>query len=389
MGADQLPLPHLGPQARVLLDRIVASGNTGVERRDADDWLLSRLIELRYVEENPLNTSAVVCTSAGRHRWQIEMLADEQRAASAMRRQLIRYRVDERLSNFEARQSTALTIAYPPMTPQLYGGVPQPSPPRALKTRLKPALATLFAAAAAGLVVALGDTEPQDMHAWLSPPPPRAVAALPATPIVAAPVAAHVEAAVAIVQPPLPVVTRVPASVGTIARAEQIATVIGHTLAKVEDAVPGTSAIADAVTHYDAAIRNAFMTTAALADATMSNARQWAGDLVAGARDSVRPIAAAVVQAASATEAPVPGVPAPVATAPAAEPPPIAIAMAPAAPPGRTPTKAPAARASDDDTQHVIVERLNALSLAAARRGEAWRPNGPRDVAQTERPPWR
>lgn len=81
MGADQYLLPRLGAQARILLDRFVASGAGGVDRRDTDDWVLSRLVQLRYVEESTLGDTTFVCTAAGRHRWQIEMMADERRGA--------------------------------------------------------------------------------------------------------------------------------------------------------------------------------------------------------------------------------------------------------------------------------------------------------------------
>ena len=113
MGADQF-LPHLGAQARVLLDRIVASGDAGVGGRDTDDWVLSRLIELRYVEESTLDDTAFVCTPAGRHRWRIEILADEERAAIALCRQLIRHRLDERFTRLGIDTSTALTTPYSP-----------------------------------------------------------------------------------------------------------------------------------------------------------------------------------------------------------------------------------------------------------------------------------
>jgi hypothetical protein len=51
----------------------------------------------------------------------------------------------------------------------------------------------------------------------------------------------------------------------------------------------------------------------------------------------------------------------------------------------RVTAKAAAPRASEMnvDPQHAAVERLNLLSLAAARHGQAWRPNGPRDMAET------
>src|SRR6202011_2188035 len=98
VGADQFLLPHLGTQARVLLDRIVASGADGVHRRDADGWVLSRLVDLRYAEESSLNDRVFVCTPAGRHRWLIEVQADQQREAIALRRQIIRHRLNERFS---------------------------------------------------------------------------------------------------------------------------------------------------------------------------------------------------------------------------------------------------------------------------------------------------
>jgi hypothetical protein len=51
----------------------------------------------------------------------------------------------------------------------------------------------------------------------------------------------------------------------------------------------------------------------------------------------------------------------------------------------RATAKTPAVRTDDTnvDPQHALVERLNLLSLAAARHGQTWRPNSPRDVAET------
>src|SRR5690348_3007778 len=83
---DHLPLPYLGRQARILLDRVVASGDRGVDPRDVLEWALSRLIELGYVEESPLDTVAFVCTAAGLRRWRIEVVADERRESEQLRR---------------------------------------------------------------------------------------------------------------------------------------------------------------------------------------------------------------------------------------------------------------------------------------------------------------
>ena len=210
MGEDQLLLPHLGAQERILLDRIVASGADGVDRRDTHDWVLSRLIELRYAEESPLNDTAFVCTEAGRHRWQIEILADEQRKATALRRQLIRQRVDERFSKLGISTSTALTV-YSPAEPRLHRGVPALAGPP--QERLTTTLAVLFAAASIALVVILGSADPRDVQDWLFPPTlhagnapvdlPKATADVAA--LVAAPAAATVRAPVAPVTEKAPV----------------------------------------------------------------------------------------------------------------------------------------------------------------------------------------
>lgn len=98
MPTTVLSLPHLGPQARGLLDRIVASSQQGVPRDDVAEWVLVRLLALNYVEPHPLDSAALVHTPAGLHRWQTEMLAEEQRAAERLRKQLIRHRVEARSS---------------------------------------------------------------------------------------------------------------------------------------------------------------------------------------------------------------------------------------------------------------------------------------------------
>ena len=160
MGAGQFLLPYLGAQPRSLLNRIVASGAAGMNRRDADDWALSRLIELGYVEESPVDDTAFVCTPAGRHRWQMEILADEERDAIVLRRQLIRQRVDERFSRLGINRSTALTTAYSPTEPRLWSSPPQ------TKMRWSSVLATVFAAAAAALLVISTNAQPREVLDW-------------------------------------------------------------------------------------------------------------------------------------------------------------------------------------------------------------------------------
>ena len=384
-----------------MLDRIVASGNAGVDRRDTHDWILSRLIELRYVEESPLDSTAFVSTPVGRHRWQIEMLSDEQRAASAMRRQLIRYRVDERISNMTMNASTALAITYPPMTPRLYGGV-EPSRPRRLTTRLKPALAALFTVSAVALVVYLGDTEPQDVRQWLSPPSPMHVDVAPPANVEAVPPTAPTDRDTVELASAVIAADAAPAFDDIVAKAEQAATVLDRTLAEVEAAAPDGTAIAGTVAHYDEAIRSAVVAAAALIDATISKTNQFAADLATDVKGSIRPIAAALLQSAVATETPPPAqiaaapqppadVPAPVALAPAPQPEPPPVTLQPRALPvamarsmnDRVVAKAPTPSSeAQADPQHTVVERLNALSLAAAIRGEVWRPNATRNVAE-------
>ena len=499
MDADPLLLPHLGAQARILLDRIVASGADGVDRRDTPEWVLSRLIDLRYVEESALDDTAFVCTPAGRHRWQIEILADSQRNAAALRRQLIRHRLDERCSRLGIDASTALTTAYSPSELRLHHCAPARSGPRPeTKTRLASALATLFAAAAAALVVTFGSTEPQDVQDWLFPPTQHAAAAPVDTPkanaeqgsLVAAPVAATVTAPIdppiaiadlaalvaapvaatvtAPVDPPIaiaeraalvaaPVVATVTApvdlhteetpgravvsadatpaltrqsaavSLDTIApsdkhgyngityQPEQDVRIPEGTPAKVEDAGRAGSAVAHAASPDDGAIQNAAVAAAALIGSAVSESGRIATDLAAGVERGFMPIAAALLHAVADTERPVSArdavthqahddLPAPV--APATEPPsergqPATLqpaiasdtvvdraAVIRAAPDQRVTAKGPAARAgnADVDPQHAVVERLNLLSLSAARRGDAWRPNGTGGTAETGRP---
>ncbi len=219
MGADQFLLPRLGAEVRVLLDRIVTAGDIGVDSRDAHDWALSRLIELRYVEESSINDTAFVCTSAGRYRWEIEILADEQRKANALQRQVIRQRVDERFSRLGLGTSTALAVCSP--MPRLHSGVPA-RPWRAQGT-WKAALAALFAAASVALVAVIGSTEPQDLRDWLFPPTLHtAVAPVDAskasteqTVVIAAPITAPVDAPKASAEPTALVAPPVAATVTT------------------------------------------------------------------------------------------------------------------------------------------------------------------------------
>ena len=171
MGADQYLLPHLGAQARILLDRFVASGAAGVRGRDADDWVLSRLIQLRYVEESTVDDTVFVCTAAGRHRWRIEMMADERRGATALHRQLIRRRLDERFIRLGINTSTALMAIDSPPEPRLHRRVPAPwNPPPQVKMRLSSPLAAVFAATAVALVVISASPDPQEGWDWLIAP---------------------------------------------------------------------------------------------------------------------------------------------------------------------------------------------------------------------------
>lgn len=96
MSTTALALPHLGPHARSLLDRIVAGGQHGLLRDQADERVLVRLLQLGYVEQHPLDSAAVVPTQAGLRRWRVEVLAEEQRAAERLRKQLIRQRLESR-----------------------------------------------------------------------------------------------------------------------------------------------------------------------------------------------------------------------------------------------------------------------------------------------------
>lgn len=124
MTTAQLPLPHLGPQARLLLDRIIGAGRDGIPRADLVDWVLGRLLKLGYVTEHPSDPSAVVQTQAGLRRWQIELLEEERREADKLRRQLTRERVEAR---FRAMQAGFPVPAGP--RPPILAGLPAPQRP--------------------------------------------------------------------------------------------------------------------------------------------------------------------------------------------------------------------------------------------------------------------
>jgi len=172
VGADQYLLPHLGAPAGILLDRFVASGAAGVSGRDADDWVLSRLMQPRYVEESTVDDTIFVCTAAGRHRWQIEMMADERRGATALHRQLIRRRLGERFTRLGIDTSTASMAVDSPPEPRLHRRVPAPwNPPPEAKMQLSSPLAAVFAATAVGLVVISASPDPQEGWDWLIAPP--------------------------------------------------------------------------------------------------------------------------------------------------------------------------------------------------------------------------
>jgi len=491
--------------ARILLDRIVASGAAGVDRRDTDHWVLSRLIELRYVEESTLADTVFVCTPAGRHRWRIEIVADEERDAFALRRQLIRQRLDKRFSKLGIETSTALVVAYSPAEPRLHSGMPALwSTPPQTKMRWSSALATAFAAAAAALVVISANTEPQEMRDWLFPPRPH-VAALPAhqpkadvkqavlvaAPAVAAPADRHAEqaprhavvsadaaaastqraASISIIAPSrkkgdditsqagqnvsVPkaalakvdeagrerstVVAAAPPDRGAILNSVATAAApveaappdrgailnsVATAAAPVEAAPPDRGAILNSVATAAApvevappdrgAILNSVVTAAAPIDAAVRVDGHIATDLTAAVERGFKSLAAVLLHAfadlretVSTRGAVIQQVhdDAPAPLAPATEPPsqgeqPATLqpALAPhtetpraivhATPGGRATARDPAARGgeADADSQHAVVERLNGLSLAAARRGEAWRPDRLGDVAETGRP---
>lgn len=418
MGADQFLLPHLGAQARILLDRIVASGADGVDRRDTVEWVLSRLIDLRYVEQSPLNDMVFVCTPAGRHRWQMEILADDQRDAAALRRQLIRHRLDKRFNRLGISTSTALT-AYSPVEPRLHRRAP--AEPRAeTKVRLASVLAVLFAATAVALVVVSASAEPQDVRDWLFPPTLHAAAAPGDPPKANAEQAALVAA---------PVPATVPAAVDPLNEEAPGRVVVSADAASSDDrtviyaAVTASALIGSVVqdsgqiaTGLARGIEHVFRSTAAaLIDSVASESGQFTTDLRTGVERGFRSSAAVLLPAIADLGRPVfapdavaqqahDAVPAPVAPAagspsereqPATRQPAIAprtasdrAAIVPVTPDERAIAKAPTARAGEArlDPQHSVVERLNLLSLAAARQGQVWRPNSPVDVAETGRP---
>jgi hypothetical protein len=465
VGADQFLLPHLGTQARVLLDRIVASGADGVHRRDADGWVLSRLVDLRYAEESHFDARVFVCTPAGKHRWLIEIQADELRDAAAQRRQIIRHRLDERFSRLGISTSTALTPAYSPVEPRLHRGAPALSGSRRqTKMRLASALATLFAAGAAALVVITANTEPRDVQDWLFPPALHAAAARREAPkaiveqaaLVAAPA---VDAVGAPVDEVPPIVQRSAAAPidssasshkpdydGIIGQPEQHVGVPDDRLANIEDAGSEAVATADAASPDDHAILNVAVTAAALTGSGASASGEIAADLATGVQRNIRSITAGLISSAVSesgqiasdlatgaergfrsiagfvlhaiadmarpafaldpvTQRAGDAVPAPVAPVtgtrsetaqPATTQAVITSGMGSdrpgtvhAATDRRVTAKAPAARADDAsvDPQHAVVERLNLLSLAAARQGHALRPNTPGIVAEAGRNP--
>ena len=428
--------------ARILLDRIVASGAAGVDRRDTDHWVLSRLIELRYVEESTLADTVFVCTPAGRHRWRIEIVADEERDAFALRRQLIRQRLDKRFSKLGIETSTALVTAYSPAEPRLHSGMPALwSTPPQTKMRWSSALATAFAAAAAALVVISANTEPQEMRDWLFPPRPH-VAALPAhqpkadvkqavlvaAPAVAAPAYRHAE------QAPRHAVVSADAAAASTQRAVSISTIAPSrkkgdditsqagqnvsvpeaALAKADEAGRKGSTVVAAAPPDRGAILNSVVTAAAPIDAAVRVDGHIATDLTTAVERSFRSLAAVLLHALADLretvstrdaviqqvhdDAPAPLAPATEPASQGEQPATLQPALAPhtetpratvhATPGGRATARDPAARGgeADADSQHAVVERLNRLSLAAARRGEAWRPDRLGDAAETGRP---
>ena len=449
MGSDQFSLPYLGALARTLLDRIVASGAAGVDGRDADDWVLSRLIELKYAAGSTLDDTVFVCTPAGRHRWQIEILADGERAAAALRRQIIRHRLDERFTRLGINTSTALT-APSPAEPRHHRDMPELwSAPLQRKVRLSSALATVFAASAAALVVFSASIQPQEMRDWFFPSMPHAQTMLvgaPAAAAVAALVDLHAEEAPGLASDSgnvAPASSRRTASIDSNASGQKKGYDTITDLAQVGEAGRKGSSVVDAAWPNGGAILSWAVTARALIDGAVSKSDQIGADLATGierfrssaamligsAMSESGQIAidvtisvensfksrAAVLQHAlvdmartvfaggSLTQQVRDDAPAPVTPArePASEPEQPAVlqpafasqteveearaAIVYATPSEGVTAKGPTARGSEAnaDPQHAIVERLNRLSLAAARRGEAWRPNRLSDVAET------
>jgi hypothetical protein len=463
VGADQYLLPHLGAQARILLDRFVASGAAGVSGRDADDWVLSRLIQLRYVEESTVDDTIFVCTAAGRHRWQIEMMADERRGATALHRQLIRRRLDERFTRLGIDTSTALMAIDLPPEPRLHRRVPAPwNPPPQATMRLSAPLAAVFAATAFALVVISAAADPQEGWHWLFVPKPHAAAVLAARKVntgqaalvgtraaaVAAPVDRRTDEAsrhAVASADAAPVSTQRAASVDTIAwsqkrgyekttyQAEQGASVRNRTPTKAEPASRARSAVViDAASLSGGTILNSAVTAAALIDvavsgsghittelttstkngvrsaaaaligAAMSDSERFATDVTAGVERNFKPTAAALLQAAAdmgktisewgvVTQQVRDDVSTPIAPPPAESEQQAALQAAFASHTETEPVGADSVHGSPGehvtairpavrrdkrnvDPQHAAVERLNTLSLAAARHGETWRP---------------
>jgi len=456
VGADQYLLPHLGAQARILLDRFVASGSAGVSGRDAVDWVLSRLIQLRYVEESSVDDATFVCTAAGRYRWQIEMMADERRGAVALHRQLIRRRLDERFTRLGIDTSTALMATDPPPEPRLHRRVLAPwNPPPQAKMRLSSPFAAVFAATAAALVVVSASPDAQkvwDLLVAVKPHPAALLADQPqanagqtvlvglsATAAVAAPVVLHPEKAVGHALEAAnvaPISTQRIGTIDTVAPALKDVSVPNRTLTRIELAGREGFAVVDAVSPDGGAILNSAATAAALMDAAVreiglvatdlatdtecrfrstaaaliDTAASESGQIANGATTDIersfQPIAAALLQAAAVIGRTVSrwhagilqvrdGAPALVVAATESPSEPeqsaelqpalashtetesLSADSVPASPNERVTATDPAVRRgkANVDPQHAAVERLNTLSLAAAQRGEVWRPN--------------
>jgi hypothetical protein len=405
---DHLPLPYLGRQARFLLDRVVASGDRGVDRRDAAEWALSRLIELHYVEESPLDTVAFVCTAAGLRRWRIEVVADERRESEQLRRQLIRQRLDTRFSSSGVGTSTALAVVHAPAAPRYHGGLPAVVD-RGRQSRTRsgwaPAMAALFATATAASVIILSSAEPSDVRDWLFPPTARANVPAPPQPRAAAlidrpkgdaelasaeaavtapidthdeTVAAPVDARAAGIEPEIADVAALPPQTASVSANAPMET--EEASAQPADAVapsPPPEDIAVAVAPSGPVVAE---TDASVADPT--DAGEPPGGQV--------PAAAVAEQVMPAKQVPDES-PAPALIAQAVATPRLIEREQPATPlliiargPEAVPVAAVQARpdkrvvekTSPVDPQSAIVERLNGLSLAAARRGEEWRPSG-------------
>ena len=414
--------------------------------RDTDDWVLSRLIQLRYVQESESDDTTFVCTLAGRHRWQIEVMADEKRNALALRRLLIRRRLDERFTRLGIDTSTALTPVCLP-EPRLHRRMPAPwNPPSQRRMRLSSPLATVFATTAAALVVISASANPQEAWNSLFAPKPHAAVVLtgqlkanmggtvlvgsPAAAAAVVPAVRHAEKArghSAEAADAAPVDTQRVASIEAISpsgnkgdnapyQGEQDVGVPNRTLTEVEPAGRQEFAVADAASREGGAIVNSAATAMALMDIAAREGGHIATALMIGTARGFGSTAVSLIDAAAresgqiATDGtagfaryfkPVPAtlmytlagvgrtvsewiagtrqIPeeAPAVVTSHTQTGSVWAATDPASPDERAAaTGVPARRVEASvDPQHAAVERLNTLSLAAARRGEAWRPN--------------